>query len=199
MKYGLLGMFCLATCLSVNAEINKDDMKVMTRETEILGVRTDTEKNDDREKFEVLEINSEQNDDLAEAYDFQIRIAAELTDANKKSYLVKYVGNQPKGFDSEYIGENFWQLWVPYNDVDRPKFTAYAIQFGVNDDDGKFIILSEDYDDVKSMSELIERTTNDYSGNIVLKHTYIYDDEDDGEQEDVYRSVKNIKTVKLVD
>ena len=100
---------------------------------------------------------------------FQIYIAVEITDENKKRYCTEFRGNQ-SDLDSAFTGEEYYTLIVPHGDLGRLKITAYAIQYGILDD-GNFILLAEDFDDVESITELKERSTNlFFQIEVSLKH-----------------------------
>ncbi len=41
---------------------------------------------------------------------FQMRLAVELTDKQKKTYLIRFKGNAPEDYDSEYQGEDYFHI-----------------------------------------------------------------------------------------
>lgn len=159
---------------------SKEEKKVL-RETELGGIKTTNWKNDDREKFMVLEINSYQagRDDAMQGH--RISIAVEVTDKAKNTYLATIIADQPAP-ESIYTGEDRWEFRMPEGDLERPKITAYAVQYGIMDED-TYVILDEDYDDVDSMEELKERTTTPLPGNVVLRNYYTIDDPTQGTTE----------------
>ncbi len=194
MKHVVLtGIFFASCFLLVNGELTKDQRKWL-EDLEISGVRTTTIRDDDRNKYELLEITTDQepNEDNIEE-GFRIHIVAELKDAKKKMYIVDFTGDRPDDFDVEYTGEDYWSLYMPYGDVVRPKITAYAIQYGFMDGEN-FIVFAEDYKSVKTVEELTTRTTTPYPGIIRLKHYYMYDDVDLGVTESISRTVRQVKT-----
>lgn len=178
---------------------DEDEYKTLKR-VDISGTKTDSWKNDDREKYEVLEVQTSQAGFEDVVPGFRIHIVAEIIDKAKNAYLVEWTAQQPDGQDSEYIGEDFWQLYIKHEDLEKPKLNAYAVHYGIMDDeDGyidasdRYVVIAAEYDDVDSMEELLARTTNTFSGEVFLKHYYLYDDDDEGETESVPDRPRNIR------
>ncbi|MBI9020908.1 MAG: hypothetical protein JEZ10_06620 [Verrucomicrobia bacterium] len=190
MKYYILLSVFFTGVFGFAGEYSEKDLKRLSRSVEIAGVRTDTVKNDDREKSELIEVNTFQDQD--EKAGFQIRMVVELTDKQKKTYLVEVAGNQKEGRDSEYTGEDYWELRIPYGDLESVKISGYAIQYGIMDD-GTFVLLAEEFDDVDSIEELKARTSFPFPGRVRLSYSYMYDDAREGEEQTVYEAVKLIK------
>lgn len=183
---GLMVCIGFAAC----GELSKRELKRL-EDLEIAGIRESSRKNDDRTQDEILEINTFQSeDDPGEG--FRIHIAVELLDKNKKTYLVEYKGNRPGGVNSEYTGEDYWLFYMPHGELERLKISAYAIRYGFMDGE-EFLVFAEKFDDVKTMEELLERTSTPYSGKARLKHYYMYDDSSQGETESISQNVRSIK------
>ncbi len=194
MKYYMLLVALFAGCLVSNGEFAKKELKRLG-EVEISGIREDTKKNDDRKKIETLEISTFQNNEDTEG--FRLNVAVEITDKQKKTYLVEYKGMQPSDFDSEFTGEGFWTLSMPHGDLERVKITAYAVQFGIMDEAAnRFIICVEKYDGVKAYDELTTRTTNAFPGTVTLKYWYMFDDPTEGEIESIPSQARAVKSVE---
>jgi hypothetical protein len=189
MKAYLLIVIFFANSLISTAELSKDELKRL-QDVEIAGTRIDTWKNDDREKFEVLEVNTNQNQD--DTTGFRIRLAVELTDNKKNRYLVEFTGNAPEGYDSNYEGEDYWQLRMAYGDLGRPKITGFAVQYGIMDGEA-FIPLAEEFDDVKTFDELTKRTTTPFPNQVRLWHYYMFDDQTEGSMESTPSNVRAFK------
>jgi hypothetical protein len=182
-----------------NLGFDEDVYKTLKR-VKISGVKTDTWKNDARERYEVLEIQTYQSGFEEVVPGYRIHIVAEIIDKAKNTYLVEWTAQQPDGQDSEYIGEDFWQLYMKHGDLVQPKLNGYAVHYGIMDDqdgyiDGsdRYVVLAAEYDDVDSMEQLLARTTNTFSGEVFLKHYYLYDDDDEGETESVPDRPRNVK------
>jgi len=190
MKRFLLALLTCTLCLSASAELSKDQQKRL-KDIEIAGVRNTTIKDDDRKKIAVMEINTFQNED-DQGEGFRIRIVAEVSDKLKKRYLVDFTGNRQGGLDTEYTGEDYWKLNLPYGELESPKITAYAIQYGFMDDT-EFVVFAEKFDGVKSIDELLKRATIPFPGDIRVKHYYMYSSSTEGEVESVAMTVKQVK------
>lgn len=190
IKHGLLVVLLVAGCLTAFGELSKDELNRL-EDLEIAGVRVDTDKDDNRNKIEVLEINTFQSDD-DKGEGFRIRIVVELIDKEKNLYRVDYTGNRPSGLDSEYTGEDYWQLYMPHGDMERLKVTASAVQYGFMDGE-EFHVFAEDCDGTKTLDELLSRTAVPFPETVRLKHYYMYIDSSRGEEESISRSVRQIK------
>ena len=191
MKVHILIAFLFSCCFSVFAEFSEKELKTLKKETQIGGVRSNTIKNKKREKIETLEIETYRNEDYPTG--FRIYVAVEIQDKEKNTYLVEYAGNQ-REVDSDFLGEEYWTLEIPWGDMERPKVSAYAIHYGIMDEDEEtFILLAEDYDDVDSMEELTARTTTPFPGTCQMTYYFIYDDEAEGSSESIPQDVRKLK------
>lgn len=187
--------FFATCCLQAFGEFSKEELKQL-EDVEIAGVRTDTWKDDDRNRYEVLEINTFQNKDdpLDFGMDrFRIRLVVVLTDKQKTNYLVQFAGSPNSGYDSGYQGEDYWKLYIPHGDLERLKISAFVVQYGIMDDD-VFVPLAEKEDNhADILSGLNERTLEYFPGQIYLRHYYMYDDQAQGSTESVPLNVKAVK------
>jgi len=194
MNVYLFAAVFLTSCLMSSGELSRDEMKSL-RDVEIAGTRTDTWKNDDREKYEVLEVNTFQNEDDPLDYDmnqFRIRMVVELTNKEKKSFIIHFTGSPSNNYDSEYMGEDYWKLYMAHGDLGRLSITGFAVQYGIMDEE-TFVPLGEEFDDVKSFDELSERTTTPFVGKFYLRHYFMYDDSTEGSTESIEENVRAIK------
>jgi hypothetical protein len=78
---------------------------------------------------------------------------------------------------------------LPHGDLGRLKISAYAIQYGVLDED-TFILLAEDFDDVESIAALKERSPNLFPNEATLKHYHIYDN--GSHEESIPSKIRNL-------
>lgn len=173
--YILLLVFCLSCFAAFGAGMSEDEMNRLQKSVKILSINEDTVRADDDSKSEAIKFSTYQ-DENDDALNFRMRITVELTDKNKKTYFAQMARGQG-ALHEEYTGEDNWEFQIPHGDLERPKVTAYAIQYGVLCD-GEFIPLAEEFDDVKSADEITARTTN----RIDIKstwHTYSYRDGDE--------------------
>ena len=194
-NYLLLTMFLASHLLAVG-ELTDDELKQFKREFEIAGVRDDTWRSEDRKKYERIEVNTFQFEDDPENYDmtrFRMRLVVELTDKQKNTYLVQFTGNAPEYYDSEYRGEDYWNLDMEHGDFDGLKVSAHLIQFGIMDGE-TFISLAEDKDNVDDMLERVrQRETVLFPGKVYLRHYYMYDDSGSGLTESAPVNIKLVK------
>jgi len=195
MKYYILLAVFFTSHLMVAGELSEKELKRL-REVEIGGVRVDTWKNNDREKFERLEVDTSQNMEDPIELDmtrFRMRLIVELTDRQGQTYLVQFTGNAPEYYESEYQGEDHWRLHMAHGNLERFKTTAYAIQYGFMD--GKtFVPLAEVEDDSDEMLDRVrKRTTLLFPGKVYLWHSYMYDDSNGEVTESDPKDIKNLK------
>lgn len=189
MRRILSVLFTCSICAAVFGEFSKDDLKRL-EDVEIAGVREDTYKDDDRLKYEMLEINTFQNEDEMDG--FRIYILVALEDKQKHQYLTGFKAAQPVGKSSDYTGEDYWRFFMPHGDLERLKISAYAVLYGIMDGDD-FMLLAEDYDGVKSLDELQGNVYQTFPGKVRLMHCYIYGDSEDGDTESFYKTLPAIK------
>lgn len=173
--YRLLLIVCVG-CFSVSAEkISDEEIERLKGTVNIGGVNDSTEEGEGDQELEVLSFWTTQylGDELE--YQFRAKVVAEVTDKKaKKTYLAKMATMQGE-VDTEYTGEDNWKLMIPYDGMEKPKITAYVIQYGVLSG-REFIVLTEEMDDVDSLEELEARTTELVPQNPVLFHQYSYRD-----------------------
>ncbi len=191
LKRMALPILFFSSCLMAIGELDRDELRRL-EDVEIAGVRIDTMRDDDRKKIAVVEVNTFQNED-DDMEGFRIRIVVELTDKNKNSYLADFTGNRPGGLDSEYTGEDYWKMYLPHGDLERPNVTGYAIQYGFMDDE-TFLILAEDYKGVETVEELTARTSTSFPGTVRMQHYYMLDDESEGVIESVSKTIRAVQT-----
>lgn len=190
MNYRVFIAFLLASCFVASGAFDEKELKMLKKESSIDNVRDDTIKNKDREKIETVEVTCVRNEDYQE--NFRIYIYVEIQDRAKNTYLVEFAANQ-REVDSDFLGEEYWLLEMPHGELENPKVSAYAIQYGIVDEDGTFVLLSEEYDDVDSVDELKERTTTPFPGKCHLNFCYLYDDSSEGATESIYQDVRKLK------
>lgn len=176
----LLVLFCLG-CFTVNAaELSKKQMKRITKNIKIAYVKDKTSR-EKTGKFEVLSIVTAQNSDLT--FDFEIRVAVELTDKSGQTYLVELSKSQG-AVSSDYIGEDEWEFRVAHADLEKLEISAYVIRYGLlmNDD---FITVAEEADEVDDLVELKARVPSGVlTQEPVILHRYGWKSPDKNSQSD---------------
>jgi len=173
--YMLLAVFCLSCFASFGAGLSEDEMERFKKSVKIISINEDTVRGDDDSKSEVIKFSTYQ-DENDDALNFRMRITVELKDKSKKTYFAQMARGQG-ALDSEYTGEDNWEFKIPHGDLERPKISAYAIQYGILCE-GEFIPVVEEFDDVDSAEEITVRTTTRIDIQST-KHTYSYRSGDD--------------------
>jgi hypothetical protein len=191
MKYNLLLIVFFASRMLSFGELSEKEIKQLKRDVQIAGVRDSTQRTEDRKKIEILQVNTFQNQDDSSIY--RIRLAVELRDKEKKKYIAEFTGDSSGDYDSEYEGEDYWELYMPYEDLEGLNVTAYAVQYGVMDGE-TFLPLAEvqkNYE--KMMDGIAKETTSLFPTKVILFHYYMYDDSTDGSTESISQRVKAVK------
>ena len=184
--YLLCIIFCLSCFVAVGAELSEKRLEEMGKNIKIGSVKSDSTRRKNGEKIEVFMFSTYQSEN--DKYNFQVRVTIELTEKkSKEKYLAQLVQSQGavhlKDTGNEYTGDDNWRFELLKGGLDRPKVTAYAIQYGVLSGE-KFVILAEEFDDVDSLAELLERTPTFVKETPVIKHQYAYLEPEDVEVDD---------------
>ena len=168
MKLSWMVTVLMLVCLSVSGEVSKD----LKRLVKIDSVR-DSEKGSGTKKKLLLRVEFSSEEEGLEA--ILVRIAVELTDKKTKQvYLageMKNFGEMPDG----YVGEGYWELSMPYGDIDKLKLTAYVVEFGVMNG-GAFVPFLTECDHAKSYDELTGRTAQKFPNQCKLIRMVLVDE-----------------------
>jgi mRNA-degrading endonuclease RelE of RelBE toxin-antitoxin system len=163
---------------------------------EIMRVGEETWKNEDREKFEVLEVTTAQSQDDPFDYDmnnFRIRLVVELTDKEKNKYIVQFTGSAATDYDDNYDGEDYWRLYMAHGDLERLKISGYVVQYLYMDGEESVLLAQEADKEDELLQGLKARTTKKFPGTVFLRHAYMYEDEFEGLIESLEKPVQPIK------
>ena len=180
MKKMMLSVMLVAGCLAAFGEIDEKEMKRLKRYVRVDSVNDSTFRNKDREKIAILKFNTSQDERDKEGY--RVRVTVELTDKSKDSYYAQLMRNQAE-VSSEYLGQDRWEFHVPHGELERPKVSAYVVEYGLMDEE-TFVPLAVEMDDVDSAEELIERCKARIDKGVKMKHGYLYRDDANGTQEE---------------
>jgi hypothetical protein len=146
------------SCLISHGELSEKQLKDAKKLVSIDAVRDSAEKNKDSTSMLVqIEFSSEERGLNVVVF----RVAIELTDKEKKTYLLEALSKEIGILPETYIGEGRWELNIPYGDLERLKITGYAAEFGLMDG-GKFVPFTGKYSRVKTYEELTGRTTTPF-------------------------------------
>jgi hypothetical protein len=77
---------------------------------------------------------------------------------------------------------------VPQGELERPKVSAYVVEYGLMDEE-TFVPLAIEMDDVDSVEELTERSPSRLEDGVKLKHAYYYRNMDRSTQESILRTL----------
>ena len=163
MRYlALLIVFCMG-CVAASGEITRKEMKKLGNRIEVDSVRTRTVKSRSKGKIEVIELefSSEEEDQS----DLLFRVAVEVMDGDKRLFLITdtHALRDTELTSSDYSGNGYFKMEVPYGSFTKLKVTACAFELGIMDGD-TFVAFDGDYDHVKSYDELVQRTTVAFPG-----------------------------------
>jgi len=155
-RWYILMLVLLAGCFVAVAEVTDDELEDLEDKVKISSINDDDFEEDDID-YQELKIRTYQDEDSAEEYTFYISVTVEFTEKKtKKSSYAQFARTQD-AVDSEYNGEDSWQFIMAEGDLEKPKISAYVIQYGIIVDK-KFIVVVEEMDDVDSLEELMTRT-----------------------------------------
>jgi hypothetical protein len=182
----LLLVFCLSCLFAVAEPLSEDELERLQDGVRISSVNDDTVDGDEigldeDTEFVQLKFYTYQDEDDAEKYTFYMRVTVEMTDKKTGTICYAQFAREQGPVDPEYTGEDNWQFVVSQGDMQRPKVTAYAVQYGVIVD-GKPVFIAEELDDVDSVDEIIERTPTRLDQKPQILHQYSYRDSDEAVQ-----------------
>lgn len=177
--YTLLIIFCLSCFLAIGANLSEKELEKLQQSVKLGRINTDTIRGEGRKKIEVIKLYTYQDED--DEFNFQMRVTVEVTDKSKNTYSVQLVREQGE-VDTEYTGEDNWEFQIPHGDLEWPKLTAYAIEYGILHE-GTFVSLTEKLDDVDSADEIKERSPALLEEKTISKHSYSYRESGDEESE----------------
>ena len=165
-RFVWLVIFCLSCSAAQGVIFSEKQIKQIKRGVD-LNIKDKTVR-EDGEKFEVLTINSFQNEDLS--FEFEMRMAIELTDADGNSYFAEASKLQGE-VDPQYVGEDQWEFRIAHLELKRPKISAYVVQYGFLVKN-EFVSIVLETDDVDSLDELKARTSETLEQKPVALHQY---------------------------
>lgn len=190
MKYYLFLILFFASQTLVFGELTEKEIKYLKKEVQIDGTRDYTKRAHDRKKIEIFQMTTFQDEDDVSLY--RIRMAVMLEDTQNHAYIVSFIGARKGRPHSEYEGNDYWELYMPYGDFKGLKVTAYAVQYGVMNEE-RFILLDEDEKKAeKLMAGLKSGTLLSFPNKAVLMNYFMYDD-GNGSEESSPTKIKEVK------
>jgi hypothetical protein len=159
MKYLFSLLALLSVCIPLRGEeLSPEALKLQEKLSKTVKIGTiaiDTLRDSDDRKIEVFKFHTYQ-DERDKNLTFRVRVTVEMTDKSGSSCFAQLNREQGAVHD-EYTGEDDWEFQIPHGSMERPKVTAYAIQYGILED-GLFIPVVEKLDKVDSVDAITKRT-----------------------------------------
>ncbi|NOU37068.1 MAG: hypothetical protein HOO88_09915 [Kiritimatiellaceae bacterium] len=137
-------------------------------------IQSDTVRDDKDKKIELFKFNTYQ--DKRDDVTLTVRVTIELTDKAGQTCFAQISRTQASPRETEYTGEDNWEFRIPHGKMERPKVTAYAVQYGILQD-GVLTPVVEQLYKVKSVDEITSRVScrND-AGQSFYYYWYVDDD-----------------------
>lgn len=159
MKY-LITLAALLLALPLHGEeLSPEAAKLkekLSRTVKIGAVNNDTIRDGDNKKIEAFKFHTYQ-DERDKDLNFRVRVTIEMTD-KAGSTCYAQLNREQGSLHDEYTGEDDWEFQISHGDLDKPKISAYAIQYGILQD-GKFIPVAEKLWKAESVDEITKRTS----------------------------------------
>lgn len=159
MKYGFAALFVCAACFSAFSAEPADDaaklMKQLKSNTRIGTVSDNIVRNDADVKVLTLKFYSYQDKRDKEST-YQMRITVEVEDKEGNLYSGQTVRRQGI-VPSDYTGEDDWEFQAPLPGLEKPKLTAYAVEYGILQEK-TFIPLIAELKRAESAEEILGRS-----------------------------------------
>jgi len=173
MKHCLIALLLLASCFSAAAKKLPEHLanlpeNLLEKREDLVGrikigtINDNTIRDDEGGKVEVLKFHTYQ--DERDQLHYQLRVTLELTgNRGKGESCFAQLSKRTKSYPLEFTGEIDWEFQLPHGDLEKAKLTAYAIQYGFFED-GVFVPVEEQFDDVDCVDEITDRTNTRLKG-----------------------------------
>ena len=133
---------------------NTDEMVKQLKKELSMGSIVKTDFRDDKDqKFERVKLTTEQDEDSP--FMGTMRFTVEMTDKAGEvrwGQITKVQGKRP----AEYDGKDEWTFDVPHGALDKPKMTAYALEYGW-ETNKVFTPVAQNFYKVESADEITDR------------------------------------------
>lgn len=184
-RWYILVLVFLAGYFVAVAEVTDDEIDDLRDKIKIGSVSDDDFEENDIE-YQTLKFYTYQDEDSVEDYTFYVKVTVEFTEKKtKKSYYAQFARTQGS-VESEYTGEDNWEFVVAQGDLEKPKVSAYVVQYGILVDK-KFIVIVEEMDDVDSLEELTTRTSDKLVQKPRILHQYNFRDSNEEVQQSMWQ------------
>lgn len=122
-------------------------------------------RNDKDEKFERIKVTTEQEKD--DPFLGAVRLTVEMTDKSDQTVYGQKVQAQAK-HPSEYQGKDEWTFEIPHGALDKPKITAYALEYGW-ETNKVFTPVVQEFYKAESAEEILARSTDPKAEKLQIK------------------------------
>lgn len=153
-RYMLLASLFATSLVCHGAEIPQD-LANMAKRIKIGTINNDTIRDDGGKRIEVFKFSTYQ-DERDKGHNFRMRVTVQMTDRADNTCYAQ-INREQGPVHNEYTGEDVWEFHIPHGEMDRPKVTAYAIQYGVLRD-GAFIPLIERIEKADTVEEITAKS-----------------------------------------
>ncbi|MBL7016268.1 MAG: hypothetical protein ISR84_01785 [Kiritimatiellales bacterium] len=159
------------------AEISEDELGRFGRTVRIDSVRFATIRNKERQKVEVFEVSTSQ--DERDTDGLYLRVTVELKHGSGEKLCAQLIRQQCDVTTEEYAGRDQWEFYIPHGELKRPRIDAYVVEYGLMDGEN-FVPVATRTDDADDVNEIIENCSNKIAEDqLQMKHSYVYRDGDE--------------------
>lgn len=155
----LISLTCL-TCFA--ADSSEDAEKLINRLkgcTRLGTINDNVVRNDADEKVLVLKFHT--NQDKRHQSKYRMRITVEAVDKECNLFYGQSVTAQG-GRPSDYTGEDDWEFQCNFAGLEKPKVSAYVIEYGFMDSE-TFVVLTEELKNAETAEEILGRSKKQLS------------------------------------
>jgi len=160
MKRILSALIFLSITFSVTAEELPDYLQDMKEKYEgrmkVWDIKDDDVEDKNGNDVFVLKFESRQ-DKRDRDLNYLMRVTVQLTDKRTKAVVYAQTRKKPSSKPSLdwYADHTEWEFQIPFGQLQKPKLTAYVIEFGFMKD-SRFVPVAVDCDDVETPEEIME-------------------------------------------
>lgn len=149
----LLTLGLCAAAAEVSEEVEKLQNEYKGR-MKVWAVEEDEYEAPNGKEFLVLKFESRQ--DIRDTdLNYEMHVTVQLTDKKTKTVTFAKAVDVPGAITdiNRYADHTAWEYRIPFGNMQKPKLTAYAIEFGFLKE-GEFIPIAAEYDKVESAEEI---------------------------------------------
>jgi hypothetical protein len=149
-------VICIVLAAGLFAQETPDTeamQKALKKELDMGSVVKSDFRDDTDQKFERIKLTTEQDEDGS--FMGTMRFTVELTDKAGETRWGQILRKQAKR-PAEYDGKDEWTFEFPHGELDKPKMTAYALEYGW-ETDKVFTPVVQEFYKVESADEITAR------------------------------------------